>query len=1000
MCGQIAFSQTKTVSGTVLDDTGTPLPGASVVVKGTSNGTQTDFDGNFTISASNNDTLTISYIGFVSQSVIVGNQTTIKIQLNVDSTQLDEIVVVGYGSQSRAEVTGAISSVKSSEINALPVSNAAQALQGRAAGVSVVSTGTPGTEPSITVRGLGSFGDNSPLFVVDGVIVGNLSGINQNDIESINVLKDASTTAVYGSQGSNGVVMVTTKKGISGKTKLSLNVLTGFQKNNNRYDVLNTEQYLQYANDAFGIVPNTPLSSSGINTNWQDEIYTTGLIRDYNFAASGGGENSNFRISGGYAEQEGVVIETGFERYSFRGNSNFDIGKLTIGQTLSLAFNRQKPDPTGVGGRSLLEHAIKAAPYLPVYNPDNLGGFQGPNSAGDGQDAENPVRILKLGSRVNKSVNIIGNIFANYEIIEGLNFKTQFGLDYYNFNNDSFIPSFNDDSLGGTHQQAFAAITKNSGTGQTLIFTNSLTYNTSINDSHNFEALVLAEKFGSKGSSVNVSSRNAVSDEVQQVSDEDSSVSSNSFEYNRYGFLGRLNYNYKDKYIAAISYRRDGSARFGKNNKWGSFSSYALGWNIAKENFLVDSNISTLKLRGSLGLSGNDRTQNYATDATLVSDFLYPINGSNAVGTTSLGLENLFLKWEETEQINVGLDVGLFNEKFTAAIEYYKNSSSDLLLDVPPPNSLGLNLPNGVVGIPQNAGSIETTGFEVSLGYNDFEGDFTWSANLNLATSSSKALSLGSVSELNGGVFESNPITRVTPGESLFYMYGLEMDGIYQTPAEVAEVFTGDPGQTTVQVGDVRYVDQLTIDTDGDLIPDEGDGVINSEDRVKIGDPLPDLTFGLNLSGEYKRFDFNVFFTGILGRDLYNTNIYDLEGMPRLFNAGTSVLDRWTTTNPSNTIPRAGGAPQNTAISSRFVEDGSFTRLKNLTIGYTLPTDTFGGDVFSKFRVYLSGQNLITITDYSGLDPEVGNGSLFEFGIDRGAYPQPKTYLVGLQVSF
>ncbi|MFI1744574.1 SusC/RagA family TonB-linked outer membrane protein [Thalassobellus sediminis] len=978
-----------TVSGSVSDQNG-PLPGVSVIVEGTTNGVATDFDGNYTLNnVPSNGTLVFSYVGYVSQNVAVNGKTSINVVLAEDLQSLAEVVVVGYGAQSRAEVTGAISSVKSSEINALPVSNAAEALQGRAAGVTVVNTGSPGTAPAITVRGLGSFGNNSPLFVVDGVIVSNLSGINQNDIESMNILKDASTTAVYGSQGSNGVVMVTTKKGRSGKTQLSFNALTGFQQNNERYDVLNTSQYLQYANDAFGIIPNTPAASSGLNTNWQDEIYRTGLTRDYNFAASGGNENSDFRISGGYAEKEGILLNTGFERYSFRAKSNFKLGKLKIGQNVSLSFNKQNPDPTGVGGRSLLEHAIKAAPYLSVYNLNNLGGFQGPNSAGDGQDAENPVRILKHGSAINKSLSLIGSVFAEYEIIEGLNFKTEFGLDYYNFNNNRFIPSYNDDSLGGTHQQTFAAITKNSGTGTTLIFTNSLNYNKTIADSHNFELLLLAEKFGYKRESINASSRNAVSDEVNQVSNEDSSLSSTLNEYNRYGYLGRLNYNFEDKYIAAVSLRYDGSARFGTNNKWGWFSSYALGWNIAKEDFMNDSKFSTLKLRGSLGYSGNDRSADYEASASLTSDFLYPINGSNAVGTTSLGLANPNLKWEETEQLNIGLDIGLFNEKITAAIEYYKNTSDDLLLEVPAPNSLGLNIANGRIGVYQNAGSIETKGFELSLGYNDYDGDFKWSANLNLSTSSSKALSLGSTLEdLTGGVFEANPITRVTESESLFYMYGLVADGVYQNQAEVDAVFTANPGQTTVQPGDIRFKDL------------NGDGDITSDDRTKIGDPFADLTYGLNLNGNYKNWDFNIFFTGLVGRDLYNTNIYDLEGMPRLFNAGTGVLDRWTPTNPSNTVPRAGGAPQNTAISSRFVEDGSFSRLKNLTIGYTLPKNIFGEELFSKFRVYVSGQNLITFTDYSGLDPEVGNGSNFEFGIDRGSYPQPKTYLVGLQVSF
>src|SRR5680860_127543 len=984
MLGHFAYSQATTVTGVVSDETGTPLPGASVVVSGTTNGTQTDFDGNYTLTnVASNASLNFSYIGYVAQKVTLNGRNSINVTLQEDLQALDEVVVVGYGSQSRASVTGAISSVNSEEITALPVSNATEALQGRAAGVTVVNTGAPGTEPSITIRGLGTFGNNSPLFVVDGVIVGNLSGINQNDIESINVLKDASTTAVYGAQGSNGVVLVTTKKGKQGKTELSFNTHSGFQTNTQRYDVLNTQQYLQFADEAFGIVPNTPSSSSGRNTNWQDEIYKTGLIRNYEMAASGGGENSNFRISGGYFEREGILLETGFERYSFRANSSFDFGKLKVGQNMSVNFNDINPEIDG-GGRSVLEHAIKSAPYLPIYNPNNQGGFQGPNSAGDGQDAENPVKILRLGEAQDQSFGLIGNVYAEYEIIEGLTYKSQVGLDYFNFNSNRFLPSFNTDSFGGTHQQTFAAITKNSSSGQTIIFTNSLTYNKTFADLHNFEFLLLTEKFESKGNGVNASSRNAVSNDINELSNEDSNLNSNSFEYNRLGYLGRLNYNFDDKYIAAVSLRRDASSKFGANNRWGWFSSYALGWNIAKENFMADTPFSTFKLRGSLGYSGNDRIANYLYSATLVNNFLYPIGGSAAVGTTAFGLANPDLKWEETKQQNIGLDLGLFDNKFTAALEYYENRSDDLLIRVPTPTSAGINEGSQV----RNVGSVETKGFELSLGYNDYEGDFTWSGSLNLSTSKNKALALGGVDQLIGGDFEAQQITRVAEGESLFHFYGLVTDGIYQNQAEVDAVFTADPGQTTVQVGDIRFKDL------------NNDGTINSDDRAIIGNPLPELTFGLNLDAGYKNFDFNLFFTGLIGRDLYNTNIYDLEGMPRLFNSGVAVLERWTPSNPSNTVPRAGGAPQNIQLSDRFVEDGSYGRLKNLTIGYTLPGDAIGKEIISKFRIYVSGQNLITITDYSGLDPEVGNGDLFEYGIDRGEYPQPKTYLVGLQVTF
>src|SRR5690606_5395844 len=447
-----------------------------------------------------------------------------------------------------------------------------------------------------------------------------------------------------------------------------------------------------------------------------------------------------------------------------------------------------------------------------------------------------------------------------------------------------------------------------------------------------------------------------------------------------------------NKYILSGSIRRDGSCRFGDNERLGWFYAGSLGWNIAKEAFMADSDFSTLKIRGSYGVSGNDNIANYGYAALLTSDFLYPIAGGGAAGTTADGLANPDLKWEQTKQLNIGLDIGLFNEQFTAALEYYQNTSDDLLLSVPLPTSLGVNAGSQI----RNVGSVEVSGFELTLGYNDYEGDFKWSANLNLGTTKNTAKSLGgTLTELQGGGFEGENITRITEGQTLYHYVGYVMDGIYQTQAEVDAVFTANPGQTTVRPGDIRYLDL------------NGDGNITNADKTIIGDALPDFTYGLNLTANYKNWDFNAFFTGVQGRDLINTNIYDLLGMPRLFNAGVEVLDRWTPTNPSNSIPRAGigggansGAPQNVAISTRYLEDGSFMRLKNLSIGYTIPNDVFGKNYFNSCRIYVSGQNVFTITDYSGLDPEIASGNPFDSGIDRGAFPQPKTYLVGLQVTF
>ncbi|WP_075590718.1 SusC/RagA family TonB-linked outer membrane protein [Labilibacter marinus] len=985
VCLQITmFAQNMQVSGKVVDSTGEAIPGVNVSIQGTTTGTITNFDGIYTLEVPSDAKLQFSFIGFQQQIVEINGQMVIDVTLVEDLKNLDEVVVVGYGSQSRSAVTGAIATVDSEKITAVPVTNAESALQGRAAGITVANSGVPGSSPSVLIRGLGSVGNNSPLYVIDGVIVGNLSGISPNDIESVSVLKDASTTAVYGAQGSNGVVVVTTKKGKSGKGQLNFNAYTGFQTVSKRYDVLGTVDYLKYAAE-LGTFPNRPLSTYKTNTDWQDEIFRVGMIQDYNLSYSGGNENSSHLFSAEYLEQEGTLINTGFERYSFRANSSAKFGRLKVGESMSVSFGKQNPELNS-GGRTVVEHAIKSAPYLSVYNPNNLGGFQGPSSSADGQDAENPVRVQTHSDAVNKTVSIIGNIYAELEIIKGLNFKTQVGLDYYSYNNSNFTPSYSDDSVEGstTHAQNYASIGRYSGYGQTIIFNNSLTYNKTINDVHNFELLALVEKYEGKNQSQSASSRNAVTDEVDQLSNEDSSLSSGSSEVNKIGYLGRANYNYDRRYIASVSYRRDASSRFGANKRWGSFYSASAGWNIAKESFMQDLNFSNLKLRGSYGTVGSDAIGDYLYAPSLTGGFEYPIGGEVGFGVTANGGANQDLQWETKEMINVGLDVGLFNEKFTGSFEYYKNTSNDLLIYIPAVLSSGINAGS----LPVNAGSVETKGFEIILGYNDFEGDFTWSANLNLGTSRNEVLSLGARDNITGSPHKLGgaDITRTVVGESLFHFYGLESDGIYQTQEEVDAVFWANPGQKTVKPGDIRFKDL------------NNDGLINADDRTIIGNPFPDITYGLNLDAQYKNFDMSLFITGVAGNEIFNTSTYDLVGgANRLFNVSeTYYKNKWSAANPSGTEPRILGAPQNNGVSDRFVEDGSYTRLKNISLGYTLPEGMLTNYV-SKLRLYVSAQNLITISDYSGLDPEIGGG---EFGIDRGRYPQPKSVLVGVQVSF
>jgi TonB-linked SusC/RagA family outer membrane protein len=1009
LLANLSLMAQQTITGVVKDTGGQPMSGVTVVVKGTSTGTLTGLDGKYTLPVpAGATTLRFSFIGFTNLEVDINGRSVIDAALQQAINEMSEVVVVGYGTQKRATVTGAISSVTSDKITALPSAGLDQALQGRAAGVTVINNGAPGFDATIRVRGISTVNDANPLFVVDGVVTTSISNISPTDIESIQVLKDASTAAIYGSLGSNGVIMVTTKKGKAGAVVVNLDSYYGVQYSDARYKVMNSAQYKEYATSgafttpAVYSDPQYASRSTGAETNWQDKIYQKGPMQNYDLSVSGGNEFATFRLSAGYLNQRGVVIKTGLERYNFRVNSDFKKGRLKIGENLSLSYSAQDPLADN-GGRSLLEHAIKMAPYLPVSNASNQGGFQGPTSSVDGQDAENPVRIMELNSLKLNTQVILGNVYGELDLLKGLKFKTNLGLQDQRTVSNQLFPTYNDDNLGGnTHRATFANIFKNRATYTAFLFTNNFTYDLTLAEKHNLELLALTEYSAVNSTVMNTNSRNNLSNAVNEVSNTNPSLSSGTIYYYRISYLGRLNYNYDGKYLFSASIRKDASSRFGPNKRWGTFPSVSLGWNIAKEAFLSDVEyLSNLKLRASWGKAGNDKISDYAYSSSLTSNMNYNFGNALVVGTTAAGRPNADLKWEEMTMTNIGLDLGLLKNKFTLSAEYYNNKSSDLLMQVPLPLSTGDW--NGT--IPQNAGSMETKGFELSLGYNDFEGDFQWSANLNLGTFKNEVKSLGGATYISGFNFEGEDLNRVQVGQPAFYFYGWKFDGIFQSDQEAASYMGGtEKALNSATAGDFRIADT------------NGDGKITPEDRTNIGNPFPKMTLGLDLNATYKGFDLNVFISGVYGNKLYNTNLFDLVSMDRLFNADVRVLNRWTPTNPSNTIPRAGLVASNAQASSRFVEDGAYTKLKNITLGYTMPKNLLK-NTFAKLRIYVSAQNMICITKYSGLDPEVGRytasgtslgqigapqttGQNYANGIDVGNYPIPKSIIGGIQITF
>ena len=984
------------VSGTISDASGLPLPGASIIEKGTTNGTQTDFDGNFSISVSDQATLVISYIGYATQEISVDGRSSLAISLQEDANQLDEVILVGYGTKSRTSVTSAISSVDNDELVETPAIGVQQALQGRAAGVQVTNAGAPGTSPLVTIRGLSTFGNNEPLFIVDGVPTGSLNNIPPESIESVDVLKDAASAAIYGSRGSNGVILIKTKAGRRGKTKFRVNTYGGTSNVVKTVDVLNTQQYIDYVgefdfnNDIDGNQPpagfSDPSFDPTINTDWQNEVLQTGSITNYDIEASGGNEKATYSVRAGYFDQKGTILKTDFKRYSVGINTTFNLSdKITFGQTLSLGISRANNEPGA--GTSVLTQANRMVPYLPVFN-ESTNFFSTTSTNFDGQDAVNPVQLLLNNDNITDNTTLVGSIFGSYELIEGLTYKLTIGLDhsYTNVNQfGRFIPT-------GQFSRDFAETQKSRNRFLGTVVTNTLNYNFNIKEKNNFDVLLGYENNRDDNDFVRVVTQNPLTDQVENLNpnpDQLQALDNSTLKNNLQSVFGRISYNYDDIVLLSGTVRRDGSSRFGANNRWGTFPSVSAGLNIARLAFEDNETFTNFKLRGSWGITGNNNIGNYLFSTGLQTDFNYVLNGNLVSGTRPIRLANPDLKWEELTSVNIGADLGFFQNTLTVSLEYFQNNSDGLLVDVPTPASSGDIRGN----LTQNVGGTESSGVEVNLGYKDYEGDFTWGVNMNLGTLKAEVTSLGGVSAIPGGGFENQDINRLLVGEAPFYFFGYETDGIFQTETEVTAA-----NQTlgTPQPGDVRFRD----------IND--DGVVDADDRTNIGNPIPDLTLGIDFNFQYKNIDLSVFANGVYGNEVYNGTLYRLIQQDRLFNRGTQVLNRWTGPGTSNTVPRAAGSTANILPSDRFVEDGSFTRLRNITLGYSFEDkvlkNVLNGSV-TKLRVYLSGQNLATFTDYSGYDPEIipirGDGqSINAVGLDRGAYPQPRTFLAGLQLEF
>lgn len=999
------LAQDRSVSGVVKSSSGETMPGVNVLVKGTSIGTATDIDGNFNLTVPSNESILVfSFIGYTSKEVLVGNSSELSVVLEEDLSQLSEVVVVGYGTQERAKVTGAISSVGSEQIRALPVPSLASALQGRAAGVNVTNSGSPGTNPIVRIRGIGTVGNNDPLYVIDGMPAGGLNQINPADIESIEVLKDASTAAIYGSRGANGVILVTTKKGKIGKPLVSLDSYYGTQKAWKTLDLLNRDQYLAFGRDLLGNAgADAPARFDNLgefannSIDYQDEMFQTAPIQDHNLSVSGGTENVLYNFSLGYFGQEGIMRGTDFERVSLRSNTEYKIHKrVKIGQTLTVAYSNRNNEPFS-GGRSQLEHIVKAVPYIPVRDASRLGGFRAPDRV-DGADPENPVLNATLRKDNSQDYKILGSAYVSVNILKGLDYKFLVGLDVGIGDNYLYTPSFD---AGDFSVQTYAAISKTKTNYVSPLFSNQLTYERDFGK-HHFDVLGVVERQTSTFTSLNGAGQNSLTNEVKELQGvENQTTTSSKTEYALISYVGRINYDYAQKYLVSASIRRDGGSRFGPNNKWGTFPSVSLGWRISEEGFMQGlSAVSDLKLRASYGETGNDRIGDYRYQATINPNLYYNFDDNLLPGSTISALANADLKWETTIMKNIGLDLGLFNDQFNLSLEIYENTTEGMILGVPIPPSLGYD------GAPfANVGTVKNSGFEITAGYELRSGDFQMGINGNIGFVTNELTSLGTGNTIFGPAFQGDAMTLTEENKPIAYFYGWIADGIFQSNEEAQssprqnlpdDLADYDPTKHTA-AGDIRFRD----------IND--DGVIDANDRTDLGHYLPDFTYGLNVDASYKGFDFTMFWQGVSGNEIFNNLRYHTEGMTRLFGASDVVLDRWTPSNTNTDVPRAisGDPNRNARASSRFVEDGSYLRLKNISIGYSIPSaklDAWSRGTLSKLRVYLSAQNLLTFTDYSGYDPEIGVrtgiDSSLGTGIDYGQFPAARTIMGGIQLAF
>lgn len=992
-----AFGQSKTVTGKVVSaEDQQPVPGANVVVQGTTKGAVTDMDGNYSVElTSSENTLIFSFIGFVTQNVTIGNQSIVNVSLAIDTQTLQEIVVVGYGVQKKSDVTGSTASVKGDELLKQPVLTATQAMQGKVAGVQIISSGQPGSSPQIRVRGVGTaLGGTTSLYVVDGILTDDISNINTADIVDMSILKDASSAAIYGSRGANGVIIITTKKGASGKLKINYNNNIGFRQASNLVEMANAAEYRNYVQAATGTAP----PASSFDTDWYGTILRTGIQQSHNISLSGGTDKTTYLFNVGYLEDEGILLNNDFKRFTLRFNNDYQLSeKLKFGYQTSFgnsinqnAFGNINIDAFGNVG-TVYNNAYRAAPII----ANTIEGRYGNTSAY--QNVGNPLLDINNNSiKVNEN-RFQGSTYLEYKPVEWLSLRSSLGSDWKSSLNRGYYYQFNADEntfliAGGNQLRAQSSLVVQQTQVFRWVWDNTATVTKQFGE-HDITFLggITAEKFNVTGFSAN---RNDVPADPDLwyigVGDANSSQNGGGGDaWARNSYLGRLNYSFREKYIFTGTVRVDGSSRLPTKNRWQSFPSFGAGWILSREGFMANQTLfDMLKLRGSYGKVGNDQIPTNAFTQTVSLNRPYPFNGSVESATNGAQINQIIdpnITWEITEEYDVAIEFGLFQSKLTGEINFYDKKVANALINVPIPRTVGDA--DGV--ILTNAATIQNRGVEVLLNWRkSVSDDFSYSIGGNVTFNDNNVLALNGGRAIRGGnIGAAQGFTTITDnGYPVGSFFVLETIGVFNTGAEVNAYVDSDGTiiQPTAKPGDFKYRDV------------NGDGVIDDEDRVFAGSYQPVAYFGLNGSVSYKRWDFSLDFYGNVGNEVYNgKKAVRVEGRDNVEKA--VVYDRWTSGGRSQTEPGANAG--NLLASDYFVESGSFIRINNLTVGYTFPTTLLEKWKIASARAFITTQNLFTYKQYSGFTPELP-GDPINSGIELSAYPTTRTVAVGVNVGF